>query len=103
MGAAQLVERLTALAERQREAAVVFDVSEIEATTRARADLLFELNIRLERGLGEQELAEVRELLPAYQRAEKRLSNVVGAVALALKPPPGRIRTYGRRGALRGR
>jgi hypothetical protein len=27
----------------------------------------------------------------------------VGAVSRALQPPPERVRTYGRRGALRGR
>ena len=103
MGPAALVERLTALAERQRRAAVAFDLAEVDATTRARADLLFELEVRLGRGLEEDEKERVREVLPAYRRAEARLSNVVGAVAKALQPPPGRVHTYGRRGALRGR
>ncbi len=103
MGPAALLERLTDLAERQRQAAVVFDVVEVDAPTRARADLLFELQVRLERGLTAEQRDQVRERLPAYQRAEERLANVVGAVARALQPPKARVSTYGRRGSLRGR
>jgi len=103
VGPAALLERLTELAERQRRAAVAFDLVEVDATTRARADLLFELQVRLERGLGAEQRERVRELLPAYQRAEARLATVVGTVARALQPPKARVSTYGRRGSLRGR
>ncbi len=103
MGPATLLERLMALAERQRRAAVAFDLPEIDATTRARADLLFELKVRLGRGLEGEEKERVRALLPSYRRAEERLAKVVGNVVRALQPPPVRVSTYGRRGALRGR
>jgi hypothetical protein len=101
MNAVALVEQLTELAERQRAAAVRFDVAEVEWTTQHRADTLFELKVALERGLGPDETAQVREALPAYQRAEARLAKVVGTVARALEPPAERVSTYGRRGALR--
>lgn len=103
MDASLLVQRLTDLANRQRVAAVGFELDEVDATTKARADVLFELQVVLERGLSAGEVDEVRELLPGLQRAEARLAKVVGSVARALQPAPERVSTYGRRGSLRGR
>ncbi len=101
MAAVGLVERLTGLAEAQREAAIAFDVPRVDALTRERADVLFELQIVLRSGLPDDEKERVRERLPRLQRAERRLAGVVGAVANALRPAPVRASTYGRRGQIR--
>jgi len=104
VGAARLVEQLTALASEQRLAAIAFDVDRLDELTRARADALFELQVELQRGVPDDEREALRALLPAYQQAEGRLARVVGTVATALKPvQPQRASTYGRRGHLRGR
>lgn len=105
MGAARLVERLTALAEAQRVAAIGFDTEAMDTLTRERADALFELQIELQDGLSAAERAEVAQLLPAYERAEHRLARVVGVVAQTLGPVQRtrRTATYGRSGRIRGR
>ncbi len=98
----QLVEQLTLLTESNVSAAVALDVAEVSALSHRRADLLFELKVRLQDQpkLEEEEQRLTREATERLARAEHRLNNVVGTVLRVFDIQPRGPSVYGRTGQL---
>lgn len=105
MPLSQLVDQLTSITEANVEAAVALDVDQVSALAHRRADLLFEIKIRLqsEPDLDEDERATTREATERLARAEHRLQSAVGTVLRILEPQPHGPSVYGRSGQLTSR
>ena len=97
---ADMVEELAELTEAHVTAATALDAPEVDRLAAARADLLFDLRVRLvsEAEMNDLERGRVRVATERLERAEHRLQRVVGNVLRVLNPPAEGPGVYGPQG-----
>ena len=98
-----LVERLAALTEDHVAAATALDAPRVDQLARQRADLQFELRVRLRTPptLDDADKARTRAAAERLSRAERRFERIVGNVLHLISPVKVRQpTTYGRTGRL---
>lgn len=97
-----MVEQLAELTESSVAAATSLDAPRVGVLARERADLMFDIEIRLRSGvaLDEPERARTRAAAERLSRAEHRLGRTVTCLLNILAPPTAPPLVYGRAGTL---
>ncbi len=98
----QLIDQLTSITEANVAAAVALDVDQVSALAQRRADLLFEIKIRLQTDpeVDGGDRIVTRAATERLSRVEHRLDNAVGTVLRIFEPRPPGPSVYGRTGQL---
>ena len=97
-----IVERLAHLTESNVSAVTTLDAPRVGLLARERADLMFELRIRLQNDPGSRDLDRERTRAASERlaRAEHRLDRALKSLLRVLEPPSSCPTIYGRTGKI---